>query len=127
MAMTMLDYLQAIALLALIGTHFALVRGCFTIKSELPIQGGILASRLDRTADLIDEVAQLISDLGDATQQNLPTQTQAGLGEVLTTWLMTKATIPPDHGSQKFEGQIYENSNDSQTNSFEGIEHHQYG
>ncbi len=68
----MLEELQAFALLGLIGTHYFLVRSCFGIKEELPIQGRAITDRLEQTSDLLDEVAQLIADLGDATSQKPP-------------------------------------------------------
>ena len=94
----MLDILQAVSLLGLIITHFFLVRGCFSIKTELPIQGGILAGRLDRTAELLDEVAQLIADLGDATPAGAVAQPVGGFPDLLATFLNSRLNPAPEHG-----------------------------
>ena len=104
----MLELLQSVSLLALIITHAFLVRGCFSIKAELPIQGGQISTRLDRTADLLDEVAQLIADLSDgAPSQNVPVaQTGSPIGDLLTTFLNNRMSTAMHHATQSEEWEV---------------------
>jgi len=113
----MLDYLQAFSLLALIVTHFFLVRGCFSIKEELPLQGGILAGRIDRTADLLDEVAQLIADLSDGSSQTAVAQPPAGLGEMVAMFLNNRMNTASAHGQTSEEWEVYPPNDDPTTTS----------
>lgn len=125
LALFMLDYLQAFSLLALIITHFFLVRGCFSIKEELPLQGGILAGRLDRTADLLDEVAQLIADLSDGSTANPPVaQVDSPFGVILNA-LMSRPTMESKHGPKEQEWEIY--PNDTNPTTQENDQHHDDG
>ena len=61
----MLDEIQAAALLCLIGCHYFLIRGCFGIKQELPITGESISDRISKTSDLLDEIAQIMSESKD--------------------------------------------------------------
>lgn len=111
----MLDYLQAFSLLALIVTHFFLVRGCFSIKEQLPLQGGMLATRIDRTADLLDEVAQLIADLSDGANVPAVAQPPSGLGEMVAMFLNNRMNTASAHGPQESEWEIYPPNDDPTT------------
>jgi len=115
----MLEALTAVSLLLLIITHFFLVRGCFSIKAELPVQGGILAGRLDRTADLLDEVAQLIADLGDGAPSQSPALAQTGspVGDLLTMFLNNRMNMGgvDSHAEKEQEWEIYPPTNDPTT------------
>ncbi len=107
----MLDALTAVSLLLLIVAHYFLVRGCFSIKEELPVQGGILAGRLDRTADLLDEVAQLIADLADGQPSQTPAIAQTGspVGDLLSMFLNNRMNMArsDSHGPKEQEWEIY--------------------
>lgn len=106
----MLDYLQAVSLLALIIAHFFLVRGCFSIKQELPIQGGAISGRLDRTGDLLDEVAQLLADLADSLGGGDPKSPIAhppsGLGDLLTVFLNNRMNMGSEHGTTQEQWEV---------------------
>ena len=112
----MLDYLQAVSLLALIVAHFFLVRGCFSIKEELPLQGGLISGRLDRTGDLLDEVAQLLADLADglgAHDQKFPTaHPPSGLGDLLTAFLNNRMNMASPHATPSEEWEVLPNDTD---------------
>jgi hypothetical protein len=112
----MLDYLQAFSLLALIVTHYFLVRGCFSIKEELPLQGGILAGRIDRTADLLDEVAQLIADLSDGPSPPAVAQPPSGLGEMVAMFLNNRMNPASAHATQSAEWEVLPNDSDTPPN-----------
>jgi hypothetical protein len=109
----MLDYLQAFSLLGLIVTHYFLVRGCFSIKTELPIQGGHITTRLDRTADLLDEVAQLIADLSDSSPVGPVAQPPSGLGEMVANLFLTKMQNTSEHAPPSAEWEIFQNDTDT--------------
>ena len=104
----MLEEMQSLALLGLLICQYYLIRGCLGINEAIPAHGGEIAGRIDRTADLLDEVAQLISDLSDAASIPAKTQTPSSPVEALLSAFMTR-TAMASHGSQEFEGTIYEN------------------
>lgn len=99
----MLDELMALTLLLLVVTHGLLVRGCFKLNDALPTQGDLIASRIERTSDLLDEVAQLIADLGDTGPSTAVAQSQGVLPDLLTMFLQRQAVNAVDHAPQ--EGQ----------------------
>lgn len=109
----MLDYLQAFSLLGLILTHYFLVRGCFSIRQELPIQGGEITSRLDRTADLLDEVAQLIADLGDSTPSGAVAHTPSSPLDLLGAFLNNRMNTASQHAPPNEEWEILPNNDDT--------------
>jgi len=115
----MLDYLQAVSLLALIVAHFFLVRGCFSIKEELPLQGGLISGRLDRTGDLLDEVAQLLADLADGLgggDRNLPpAHPPSGLGDLLTAFLNNRMNMGSPHATPSEEWEVFPPNDDPTT------------
>lgn len=113
----MLEALTAVSLLLLIITHFFLVRGCFSIKEELPLQGGMLATRIDRTADLLDEVAQLIADLSDGSSPPAVAQPPAGLGEMVAMFLNNRMNTASAHGQTSEEWEVYPPNDDPTTTS----------
>jgi hypothetical protein len=105
----MLDILQSVSLLGLIITHYFLVRGCFSIKEELPIQGGIITGRLDRTADLLDEVAQLISDLTDSQPSQAPlAPSGGGFADLLGAFLNNRMNMASEHATTQQQWEIHE-------------------
>jgi hypothetical protein len=114
-ASTMLEELQALALLALVVTHSFLVRGCIGIHRELPEQGQRISNRIERTSDLLDEMAQLIADLADS----IPTsggsaQPSGGIGELLSGFLMSKMNMASEHGTTQ-EWEILKANDDPTT------------
>jgi hypothetical protein len=101
----MLEELQALALLALVIAHGFLVRGCIGIHRELPEQGQQISSRIERTSDLLDEMAQLIADLADSIPTNAGSaQPPGGIGDLLSGLLMSKMNLGSQHGqTQEWE------------------------
>ena len=118
----MLDYLQALALFALIVAHYYLVRGCFSIREAIPATGGTITTRLDKTTELLDELAQLIADLGDATSQSAPSQTPNGLPGLLSMFLNNRMNMGPEHAQTLEEWSVHPPSNDSPPTKFQGNE-----
>ena len=114
----MLDYLQAASLLALIVAHYFLVRGCFSIKEELPLQGGLISGRLDRTGDLLDEVAQLLADLADGLgggdpKSPAPPHPQGGIADFLTAFLNNRMSMGSLHATPNEEWEVYPPNEDT--------------
>lgn len=114
----MLEAIQAISLLGLIVGHYYLIRGCFGIRQAIPEQGSAISTRIDRTADLLDEVAQLMADLLDGQAPPPPAIAQTGspIADLLTTFLMRQSTPAPPHGTTSEEWEIYPTDPNQTTN-----------
>ena len=109
----MLEELQALALLALVVTHSFLVRGCIGIRAELPVQGGEISSRIERTSDLLDEMAQLISDLADtASGANQSAPDVSPIGILLNSFL-NRPTMPSEHATPEVQWEIQQDDSNS--------------
>ena len=121
----MLAEIQAVSVLGLIVGHYFLIRGCFDIKQAIPEQGGEISQRIDRTADLLDELAQLIADMmdGQPTPSAPLAQTGSPLADILTTFLMRNTALSPDHATTQQQGEIYE-IDQNQTPNTQVHEHH---
>ena len=116
----MLEILQVSALLLLIIAHGFLIRGCFGIKTELPLQGGTISSKIDRTADLLDEMAQLISDFSDSMVGGAVTQPVPSPMEAILSAFMSRVTPSPSHSKTSEEWEILPNNdNPTQTKQAE--------
>ena len=115
----MLEAIQAISLLGLIVGHYYLIRGCFSIREAIPEQGSAISNRIDRTADLLDELAQLMSDLLDGQTPSPPAIAQTGspIADLLTTFLMRQAAPAVPHGTQSEEWEIHPTDQNQTTNS----------
>ncbi|MGB2038179.1 MAG: hypothetical protein ACPHX8_06895 [Candidatus Poseidoniaceae archaeon] len=122
----MLEVLQVVALLLLIVAHGFLIRGCFGIRTELPLQGGSIASKIDRTADLLDEVAQLIADLTDSMPAQPNTQPVSSPMEAILTSLISNIGKPQNHATTSEEREILEINNNPTTTKPEENEHRQF-
>ena len=101
----MLDALQAIGLLGLIACQFVLIRGCFKINETIPIAGGSITTKIDRTADLLDEVAQLISDFSDNITGSGNTPPPPSPMEAILNAFISKTTMG-DHATQSQEWEV---------------------
>ena len=116
----MLEILQVSALLLLIIAHGFLIRGCFGIKTELPLQGGTISSKIDRTADLLDEMAQLISDFSDSMAGGAVTHPVPTPMEAILSAFMSRVTPTPSHAETSKEWEILPNDdNPTQTKQAE--------
>jgi len=83
----MLDEIQAVALLCLIGCHYFLIKGCFGIKDELPITGETISDRISKTSDLLDEIAQIMSDFADNLESAKPHTPSSPMESILTSFI----------------------------------------
>jgi hypothetical protein len=113
----MLEEIQAVGLAGLVVAHYFLIRGCFAIRESIPVQGGQISGKIDRTADLLDEMAQLIADFADGVQEASapPAQMQGGLGGLLSTWLMQNQASTANHATTSEEWEVLQNDDHPQT------------
>ena len=106
--MDALQLIQSIALIMILASHYILIRGCFGIKTELPNQGGAITEQIGEVCTLLDEMAQLISDMLDstpATGSNPPPDSVFGQ---LVNSLISKTLNPNDHATTSEERPIHE-------------------
>lgn len=114
----MLDEMQALGLLGLIVCQYLLIRGCFGIKDGLDANGGSITAKIDRTADLLDEVAQLISDLADgvgAGEVHSPVaHMPTGPMDLLTAFLNNRMSMAQadSHAEKEQEWEVLPPNND---------------
>ena len=113
----MLEEIQAFALLGLIVGHYFLIRGCFGIRESLPRESGVISGKIDRTADLLDEMAQIISDFADgvAEAQSPPTQAIGGIPGLLSTRLMSNQQQAVEHAKKSEEWEVLQNDHPQTT------------
>jgi len=102
----MLEEMQSLALLGLLLCQYYLIRGCFQINESIPVAGGGIREEITRTADLLDEVAQLIADLGDAVPANAPaTVSESPFGMILNSLLSGKG-MAGNHATTSEEWEV---------------------
>jgi len=108
----MLEEMQSLALLGLLVCQYYLIRGCFRINESIPVAGGGIREEITRTADLLDEVAQLIADLGDA----VPAQPPAAGGDspigLLLNSLLSPKPMGGNHATTSEEWEVLPNDPD---------------
>ena len=114
----MLNEMQGLALLGLLICQFYLIRGCFEIKEGITDSGGSITSKIDRTADLLDEMAQLISDFSDNMAGDTNPQPPINPVNALLTAFMSR-TAMGDHGTKEGEWEILQNENNPPTTQTE--------
>ena len=95
-----LSTLQGLALLGLLASHYLLVKGCFGIRESIPTAGGAITERLDKTTDLLDEVAELLNEAvaGVAGSAEPPTMPASPVGVILNA-LMSRPPMEPNYGT----------------------------
>lgn len=118
----MLEEMQSLALLGLLVCQYYLIRGCLGINEAIPAHGGEIAGRIDRTADLLDEVAQLISDFGDSISPGAVAQPPTGPMDLLTAFLNNRMNPAQPHATPEQEWEVLPNENDTPPTKFQGSE-----
>jgi len=108
----MLEEMQSVALLGLLVCQYYLIRGCFRINETIPEAGGSIGGKIDRTADLLDEMAQLIADLGDAVSPPAVAQPPSGLGDLVASFLNNRVNIPENHATTQQEWEVLQPDDD---------------
>ena len=118
----MLDEIQAAALLCLIGCHYFLIRGCFGIKDELPITGESISDKIGKTSDLLDEIAQIMSDFADSIEMPKPHTPSSPVEAILTSFISRMNMGSSDsNGKKESEWEILPNQDNTQTTQTETI------
>ena len=105
----MLEEMQSLALLGLLVCQYYLIRGCFRINESIPVAGGGIREEITRTADLIDEVAQLIADFGDAVPPAAVAQPAGGPLDLLTAFLNNRMNTAQSHATPSEEWEVLPN------------------
>ena len=102
MRLIMIEYLYLICLLCLTVSVPVLIRGCFNIHKELPNQGGDISSRIDKVADLLDEMADIINTAIRFQEEVAPIAQTASspLMNILSAFMSNTASRP-EHGNEK--------------------------
>ena len=111
----MLETIQSVALLGLLACQYLLIRGCFKINETIPEAGGTISGKIDRTADLLDEVAQLISDFSDNIAPPAVAQPPSGLGDLVATFLNNRMNPAEEHATPQQEWEVYPPNDDPPT------------
>jgi len=106
----MLDEIQAASLLLLIIAHGFLIRGCHGIRDGLPTQGSAISERIDGVTTVLDELADLIHNIGESVPGGGNTQPPTDLFGTLLTAFMAPKTPPMNHGSLTQEWQVHEDN-----------------
>ena len=123
----MLDYLYLICLLCLTISVPILIRGCFNLHAETGHQGGTISDRIDKVADLLDEMDDLINNaLPNNPDLVQVSQTPTNPLMALLSAFMTPTASQQNHASttQQTQREIYE-VNHPQTQEAQ-IESNQY-
>jgi hypothetical protein len=100
----MMEYLYLICLLCLTISVPILIRGCFNIHKELPNQGGGISERIDKVAELLDEMADYLNNFGAALDSNpvVPQQHANPLMGILAS-LLDRNSSNSGHGTTQQE------------------------
>ena len=109
----MLNEMQGLALLGLLICQYYLIRGCFQIKEGITESGGSITTKIDRTADLLDEMAQLIADFSDSMGGEQNPQPPLSPVNALLTAFMSRTPMA-DHATPSEEWEVLPN-NDNPT------------
>ena len=112
----MLEEMQSLALLGLLVCQYYLIRGCFRINESIPVAGGGIREEITRTADLIDEVAQLIADLGDSATPAAVAQTASTPLDLLGMFLNNRMNPAQPHAPPEQEWEVLPNDSDTTPN-----------
>lgn len=110
----MLNEMQGLALLGLLVCQYYLIRGCFAIREGIADSGGSITTKIDRTADLLDEVAQLISDFTDNLGQEQNPQPPVNPVSALLTAFMTRTPMA-EHATPQQEWEVLPNNDNPPT------------
>ena len=100
----MLEYLQAVSLLALIVGHCFLIRGCFSIRESIGSNSGSISESIDKNSGLLDELIQVVVDIvPEGGPSTGITQAPSGIGDLLTMFLNNRMNMSQEHGEPQDE------------------------
>lgn len=104
----MLDEIQAASLFLLIIAHGFLIQGCYGIRDGLPTQGSAISERIDGVTTVLDELADLIHNIGESVPSSGNTQPPTDLFGTLLTAFMAPKTPQVNHASLTKEWPIHQ-------------------
>jgi len=95
----MTEYLILFCLMLLITAHAFLIKGCFGLHQIIPESSRTVASEASRITAVLDEVADLISDLTNGSPSNAIPSPVPSWQEIALTGLISKMGITTEHAS----------------------------
>jgi hypothetical protein len=105
----MLEYVYALSLLSITITLFYLTRSCFQFKGEIPYQGVEISNRIDKVHGVLDELADIINDISQASPIQEFAQTPPNPLMAIAQAFLTPKPIAVEHGhSQETQRTIHE-------------------
>jgi hypothetical protein len=118
----MIEYLYLFCLLCLTISVPVLIRGCFNIHKELPHQGGNISEKIDGVNDILNELADFISDVANGINSSpVNTNPPTLVDTLLTAFLKRGSPSPLEHGKTQPQDWEILPPNDTQTNETETI------
>jgi hypothetical protein len=106
----MTEFLILLALLMLIVTHAFLVKGCYELHRIIPKSSNDVASEASRITDILDEVADLIHSALENISPSTGHSPAPSIQETLLTGLISKFTMPQEHGPFTEIRQVHEDN-----------------
>jgi len=107
----MLEYMYLLCLLSLSISVPILIRGCVRLNESTATNGGGISERIDKVADLLDEMADIINNAVQFQEAIMPAAQTAShpLLSALNLF-MNRTPSNPEHGNEKkqTEREIYE-------------------
>lgn len=90
---------EAVLTLILV-SHLFLIRGCFKINENLPLQGGKISEDIRDVGTILDEMADLIHAVGESFPMAAAASTPTGspLGDLLHMFLNNSRSTAEEHG-----------------------------
>ena len=118
-ALIMLEYLQAVSMLALIVGHVFLIRGCFSIREAIGSKSGSISESIDKNSGLLDELIQVVVDvIPEGPSSSGIAQAPSGIGDLLTMFLNNRMSMgqnDSDGDTTQDQWEVLPNENDKTT------------
>ena len=91
-------------------SHIFLIRGCFKINQNLPVQGDNITHEIQGVSTILDEMADLIHTVAESLPNMNPASTHTGspVADLLSMFLNSKTATANEHGSLTQEWQVHQ-------------------
>ena len=82
-------------------SHIFLIRGCFKINQNLPVQGDNITHEIQGVSTIHDEMADLIHTVAESLPNMNPASTHTGspVADLLSMFLNSKSNTANEHGN----------------------------
>jgi hypothetical protein len=93
-------------------SHLFLIRGCFKINENLPLQGGKITTEIRDVGTILDEMADLIHTVSESIPMPSAGSPPMGspIGDLLSMFLNNSRTTGDEHGPFTELRQVQENN-----------------